>query len=148
MWTSGRMSGTAMSVAHTKAKSAYFSLFFFLFKLQSIHCAVTTFNFLFFFFLFCKNKKKSCWQKWQWFMALWDMCAHHCIQYYLIGSDIYFQSHLGLCKGRCLLNAFRGGQRNCHWGRRMGQKPLGCHRAWRERTVVKAKRQRALVPCA
>lgn len=22
----------------------------------------------------------------------------YCIQYYLIGSDIYFQSHLGLCK--------------------------------------------------
>lgn len=30
----------------------------------------------------------------------------------------------------------------------MGQKPLGCHRAWREGTVVKAKRQRAPVLCA
>lgn len=53
------------------------------------------------------------------------MRAHHCIQYYLIGCDIYFQSHLGLCKGRCLLNAFRGGQKELPLGQENGPKAFG-----------------------
>lgn len=80
---------------------------------------------------------------------LWDICA---LPLYSILPNWLWHvlaKPPGVMQGSCLLKAFREGQRSCHWGSRMGQKPLGCHRAWRERTVAKANETRgAMAVCA